>query len=275
MWLYERTVVVWVCIMGLVTLVQGEEGDTSTDVIAACVDVDGKMHRLGESYIGPDKCNTCRCLEGGSACTKKFCPPNFSSREAEANKCVDNRGVLHDEGQSYQHVDGCNTCKCTKLGGACTRRFCHKQALCVDTDGNQRKIGDTAWQHKDGCNQCLCGPLGNVCTEMTCPSILQPRTQKNQTVSANGVVDESGDQPCEDYQGNTRFPGSVWLTGDSCNNCMCPGNGSLPVCTKMGCRVRLERLTQSDISSPSVDGGVPSLHISTLAFLSVLLAILH
>ena len=33
------------------------------------------------------------------------------------------RGVLHKEGESYTHVDGCNNCQCTKNGGACTKRW--------------------------------------------------------------------------------------------------------------------------------------------------------
>ena len=39
-------------------------------VIDACKDVDGASHKLGDSYIGPDACNKCKCLESGSACTK-------------------------------------------------------------------------------------------------------------------------------------------------------------------------------------------------------------
>ena len=60
---------------------------------------------------------------------RRFCPKDISSRSAEAFKCVDNMGVLHEENQTYTHVDGCNTCKCGKHGGACTRRFCVKKEV--------------------------------------------------------------------------------------------------------------------------------------------------
>ena len=39
-----------------------------------CKDVSGQRHKLGDSYIGEDGCNTCRCLEKGNACTKRMCP---------------------------------------------------------------------------------------------------------------------------------------------------------------------------------------------------------
>jgi hypothetical protein len=35
-----------------------------------CIDVEGVMHKNGEAYMGPDKCNTCKCMNGKSACTK-------------------------------------------------------------------------------------------------------------------------------------------------------------------------------------------------------------
>jgi len=44
------------------------------DVIDACEDVAGVKHKKDDSYIGPDGCNRCKCLEGGSACTKRLCP---------------------------------------------------------------------------------------------------------------------------------------------------------------------------------------------------------
>ena len=35
-----------------------------------CIDVEGVKHKEGEAYLGPDKCNTCKCINGKSACTK-------------------------------------------------------------------------------------------------------------------------------------------------------------------------------------------------------------
>ena len=38
------------------------------------------------------------------------------------------------------------------------------------------------------------------------------------------VVEESGDQPCYDDDNTTQWPGSSWLSQDSCNICTCPGS---------------------------------------------------
>ena len=64
-----------------------------------------------------------------SLSSRKLCPEDSSSRSAEAFKCVDNLGVLHEVNETYTHVDGCNTCKCGPHGGACTRKFCIKKKV--------------------------------------------------------------------------------------------------------------------------------------------------
>lgn len=223
-------------------------------MIASCKDVDGALHRLNEAYIGPDGCNRCVCLAGGSACTKRLCPENITSREAEAGKCVDNRGVLYKEGESYTHVDGCNTCHCTQAGGACTKMFCLQERVAVCEDG--QKTDGESWLHKDGCNKCQCGPLGTICSERKCDDVMEHRTETElQELDGGLIVDESGDQPCTDEDGKTQFPGASWLTGDSCNICVCHGNGTAPMCTRMGCRVRLERLMQSRDNPPNDSPG--------------------
>ena len=136
-------------------------------MLAQCKDVTGRTHKLGDSYIGPDNCNTCICKEGGNACTRKICPVDATPRNAEADKCVDKEGLLYKEGESYTRVDGCNTCRCTEHGGACTRRFCIQQeereiTACRDPRGTKMNVGDS-WL--ESCNKCICGPLGAVCTE--------------------------------------------------------------------------------------------------------------
>ena len=95
-------------------------------VLAQCTDVAGRPHKINDSYIGPDNCNDCKCKEAGSACTKKVCPADATARNAEAGKCVDKDGILHEEGESFTHVDGCNDCRCTEHGGACTKKLCIK-----------------------------------------------------------------------------------------------------------------------------------------------------
>ena len=101
--------------------------DVLLAVLDQCKDVAGRTHELGDSYIGPDNCNTCICKVGGNACTRRLCPVDASPRNAEAGKCVDKDGILYKEGESYTHVDGCNDCRCTEHGGACTKKFCIKQ----------------------------------------------------------------------------------------------------------------------------------------------------
>lgn len=256
-----------------------EEHTGDDEVLRNCEDVDGALHKVGDSYIGPDACNQCKCLKGGSACTKKLCPKDASSRSAEAFKCVDNHGVLHQINETYTHVDGCNTCKCGEHGGACTRRFCVKKekkilSFCVDEDGNEKAL-DEAWSSKDGCNKCVCGILGAICTEMVCGKHRkfvdeEDLAEVHEVVHEVGhakidtVVDELGDQPCYDYNNKTQWLGNSWLSQDSCNICTCPGNGSAPICTRKGCRVRLERLLQSDLS-----GGASALS-STLVAITII-----
>merc|ERR1711874_537400 len=201
-------------------------------LLEQCRDVAGRTHKLGDSYIGPDNCNTCICKEAGNACTRKICPADATARNAEAGKCVDKDGILHEEGESYTHVDGCNDCRCTEHGGACTKK------------------------------KCICGPLGPVCTEMFCGD----NGNKN---DGGSIVDESGDQPCSDHNGESRNPGDTWLTEDSCNICSCKGDGSLPTCTKMGCRARIAKLRNAD-SGTSSSGSDLAMALITLLALRLL-----
>jgi len=250
-------------------------------LLEGCKDVEGNLHKLGDSYIGVDGCNTCQCTEGGiSSCTKKLCP-GLDTRLAEAGQCVDDRGVLHKEGESYTHVDGCNTCRCTKGGGACTKRFCLASTTC---EGGTKKSGDS-WIHKDGCNKCQCSIFGTLCTEKACSGLVKPNSDSDSmnNVDGDAIVLETGDTPCTDSEGNKRMPGEDWLTPDSCNICQCLGDNAEPSCTKMGCRVRLERLRQSrDFlqiaaagNGDSLGSTASSLFLPSLAiFLSFIIALL-
>merc|ERR1711874_90937 len=230
-------------------------------LLAQCTDVAGRPHKINDSYIGPDNCNDCKCKEAGSACTKKVCPADATARNAEAGKCVDKDGILHEEGESYTHVDGCNDCRCTEHGGACTKKLCIKTAACVDTAGKERTVGDS-WMVQ--CNKCICGPLGPVCTEMFCGD----NGNKN---DGGSIVDESGDQPCRDHNNESRNPGDTWLTEDSCNICSCKGDGSLPTCSKMGCRARMAiaKLVNAD-SGTSSSGSDLAMALITLLAINIL-----
>ena len=75
-----------------------------------------------------------------------ICPVDATSRNAEVNKCVDKEGLLYEEGESYTHVDGCNTCTCTEHGGVCTKKFfCLQrvsQVLQLQTRGEIRILAE-------------------------------------------------------------------------------------------------------------------------------------
>lgn len=260
----------------------GRSQSDDPDLLPQCEDVDGTKHKLGESYIGPDNCNTCVCLEGGNACSRKFCPPDITSRTAEADKCVDNMGVLHNDTETgrFLHADGCNTCTCLaggKPGGkpSCTRRLCLKfkdreMKQCVSHDGTEYKVGGS-WMHEDECSKCICGVVGPICNSNYCrwdphnPDRKRQRKEKEQSLgeeddavvlnAKHGIVTEDGDVPCEGEDGTEHMPGALWLSGDGCNSCTCPGNGD-PICTEEGCRVRLERLLQRD---PELEGLEPGM----------------
>ena len=137
------------------------------------MDVSGQRHKVGDSYIGPDGCNTCICTESGeSGCTKKMCPKNDAEipiGRDTAYKCVDDKGNPHRVGENYTHVDGCNNCRCLEVGGACTRKLCFKKEPksfgCVDHKGNIMTEKNGTYTGPDGCNDCICGILGPICTE--------------------------------------------------------------------------------------------------------------
>ncbi|XP_023346184.1 kielin/chordin-like protein [Eurytemora carolleeae] len=218
------------------------------DYIDDCIDVAGAKHKLSESYIGPDGCNKCKCMPFGSGCTKKFCDPTVDKVEAEANLCIDNNGNIHEPGDSYTHVDGCNTCVCKEYGGRCTRKLCLQESreflsVCNDTIGNI-KFSEESWLSADGCNKCACGPLGIICTKKLC--LRHDGVEKKAKTELGDIVDETGDSPCRLNDGVTKFPGDIWLTEDSCNVCTCTGMNGKIECTKEGCRVRLLRLTDPD-----------------------------
>merc|ERR1711874_542989 len=191
-------------------------------LLEQCRDVAGRTHKLGDSYIGPDNCNTCICKEAGNACTRKICPVDATPRNAEADKCVDKDGILH--------VDRCNKCLCGPLGAVCTEKFCGDHIQFDDADAKIDEIVKT---------------------------------------EGGSIVDESGDQPCRDHNNESRNPGDTWLTEDSCNICSCKGDGSLPSCTKMGCRARIAKLRNAD-SGTSSSGSDLAMALITLLALRLL-----
>jgi hypothetical protein len=46
---------------------------------------DGSIYAVGDTFIAPDGCNTCLCVEGGiPSCTKMACPNDCSDIDCEA-----------------------------------------------------------------------------------------------------------------------------------------------------------------------------------------------
>jgi len=252
--------------------------DSQEELIDGCTDSFNKKHRIDDSYIGPDGCNTCRCAKVGNLCTRKFCEPK-TKMTSEANKCVDSRGNLHKTGESYTHVDGCNTCVCKDFGGACTRKFCLKstrgavRSVCKDAAGNGREEGDV-WTAADGCNTCRCGALGPLCTKIGC---LDKDTKHDNGMNHKDsdepmIVDETGDSPCT-VNGVTKFPGDSWLTEDSCNICECTGLGGKVECTEESCRARFLRLVDPKQIVDDGNSGISN-KISAVALISSLFSIM-
>lgn len=72
--------------------------------------------------------------------------------------------------------DGCNTCKCTETGWACTARAC-VDAVPPDADDASSSgdagctLGET---RKEGCNTCTCTEQGWSCTETGCLDTSSP-----------------------------------------------------------------------------------------------------
>jgi len=228
------------------------------ELLEQCKDVSGQRHKIGDSYIGEDGCNTCHCLEAGSACSKRFCPKNDAETPIgrdTAYKCVDDQGNPHRVGDKYTHVDGCNTCTCLEAGGACTRKYCIKEPKslgCFDNKGNIMTESNGTYIGPDDCNDCICGVLGPICTEMLCTLSKTRIDEESQAeveeFSSSSKTESLGNKSCMDADNKTRNAGTKWLSQDSCNICWCAGDGNGPVCTKMTCPQRFERLVRSGAS---------------------------
>ena len=134
------------------------------------MDVSGQRHKEGDSYTGVDGCNSCKCMSGESACTKRLCPKNDAEipiGRDTAYKCVDDKGNPHQVNETYTHVDGCNTCTCHDAGGFCTKMYCIKEPKVLECFDVKRNImtEENGTYSVDGCNDCICGVLGPICTE--------------------------------------------------------------------------------------------------------------
>ena len=71
--------------------------------------------------------------------------------------------VRYELGDRFAAADGCNTCRCTASGVACTQRAC---STC-EYDNVRYKLGDR-FAAADGCNTCRCTASGVACTQRAC-----------------------------------------------------------------------------------------------------------
>ncbi|XP_052805049.1 kielin/chordin-like protein [Mya arenaria] len=116
-----------------------------------CVHTDGKKYANGETF--KDRCNTCTCIDGHTACTEIGCIEN---------DCVHTDGKKYANGEKFK--DRCNTCTCIDGYIGCTERGCIEND-CVHTDGKKYANGET---FKDKCNTCTCNDGHTACTEIGC-----------------------------------------------------------------------------------------------------------
>jgi hypothetical protein len=170
-------------------------GSTTTSGSDGACSYGGETYDVGESFPAEDGCNTCTCMEDGSAaCTLMGC----------VNTCVYGNQV-YNAGDSFPLGDGCNTCTCMDDGNvACTGVAC---LTCVH-EGATYNPGDT-FPAGDGCNTCECMGDGTVaCTEIACAACI--------------------------YAGAEYQPGEMFPALDGCNTCTCLEDSSIS-CTEIAC----------------------------------------
>ena len=97
-------------------------------------------------------------------------------------------------GDSFKSSDGCNDCKCTAQGIACTEKACAGGGTCA-YNGATRKAGET-FKSTDGCNTCSCSGDGSVaCTEMACGT--NPACTEEAKACPDGSYVVRGGPTCE------------------------------------------------------------------------------
>ena len=88
-------------------------------MLEGCKDVEGNLHKLGESYIGEQFCITIRNHSKHS-----FRRGWFEFDQNSSNFFL-----------SFSGEDGCNTCQCTDGGiSSCTKYLMKTQWICDDDD---------------------------------------------------------------------------------------------------------------------------------------------
>jgi len=178
---------------------------------------------------GANHCNTCRCSNGGLACTRMACAPEEPESQ---DGCNLSDGTHVPSGWSGKDTgdNWCNSCSCSNGAMACTMMGCLSKAPspeaangCDLEDGTHVEDG---WSGKDTgsnyCNTCRCSSGGLACTEMACLEKSQPDVSEHE----ESCLLSDGTQVSSGWSG--KDTGANW-----CNSCRC-GNGAL-ACTRMMC----------------------------------------
>jgi hypothetical protein len=165
------------------------------------------------------KCNDCRCIKGGLACTRKVCGPGETRRKREDQKPKPKIGdpdYTCVPGTTFMDDEGCNSCFCAANGKdvGCTDMACdripQKREAVDPSSPDYTCEADSVFQWE--CNSCKCSKNGKgaACTRRVC---------------APGHKQEKRAVKEECKEGDTKT--------HHCNACTCENN--LWICTKKSC----------------------------------------
>lgn len=166
------------CDFGPKTIGQESQGDDD-DVV--CED--------GETKPDEDGCNTCKCVDGGWACTAKLC----DDEGGDPGECVD--------GEMKPSQDGCSDCTCVAGEWLCTLEACPLTTGGYEETGTGETGGEDPGDTVDPTGQTVTSDTGDSEGETGAPS-----------VCGDGIV--QGAEQCDD--GNL-------VDDDACTNeCLVP-----------------------------------------------------
>jgi hypothetical protein len=203
---------------------------------------------IGKIYF--DGCNWCKCFSlGNAACTYRACPvirsttpPPTKISRIQPTPPSEVCKTTEDIGKRY--FDGCNRCRCTRIGGAaCTKRACPvirptipSPVTTVKRETKRRRVrprpasevcktaGDVGRSYYDGCNRCHCMGIGRAgCGRRMCPFLNEQTTRTTvapTTPAPSGFCTSWADIGRHEY--------------DGCNHCMCT-RGLRKICTMRHC----------------------------------------
>ncbi|KAK4313802.1 hypothetical protein Pmani_014877 [Petrolisthes manimaculis] len=190
---------------------------------------DAKSRCLEGSSWSQD-CNTCRCINGLAACTKRLCPDLPPQCYLPSVSLTGNiHCTAHFKMWSFSAVRG----ECYEfIYGGCggtdnlygTRAAC--EATCLNQSPPQEEcVPGTSWSN--GCNSCFCSEGRAVCTLRACLT--------------------DGEAPSDPFAGLP--PGAECVPGsrfyENCNWCTCM-KGGRPRCTLRGCHGPAREVTECE-----------------------------